>query len=116
METAKERRNGVEGTEKIFEDIIAKKNQMWWKILSHKSKKPNEFQEQETKKMRTRHILIKLLKTYNKEDILKMARGKKTLYIQRKKDKGNVVDPSPEYWKQKDTGIQLPNCWKKLST
>lgn len=41
METAKERRNGVEGTEKIFEDIIAKKTSNVMKNI--------ESQIQETK-------------------------------------------------------------------
>lgn len=107
---------GVERTEKMFEDIIAKSFQIWWKILSHKSKKLNEFQARSIKNMKTRRILIKLLKTDDKENILKIDKGKKTLYIQRKKDKDNIVDFLPEYLKQNHTGIRLSNYWGEMST
>lgn len=47
--------------------------------------------------MKTKYIIVKLLKLSDKENILKVARGKKNiLHIEEKKDEDNNVDFSPE--------------------
>lgn len=60
---------------------------------------------------KTRRIIIKLLKTCDKEETLKLARGKKTHYLQRNRDNGRLlirgcaseklVEQHLKYWKKK---------------
>ena len=56
------------------------------------------------KKTTPRNILIKFLKTGDKQDVLKTARRKKTCYIQKLKDKNDSRFVFVKQHKQKDNG------------
>ena len=60
------------------------------KNINHIAQKLNKPQAQENRKENhaKTHIMIKFLKSSNKEKILKAARGKKTRCKQKNKDKG----------------------------
>lgn len=78
------------GWGEIFKEIKLKVFQIWWKLLTQIQEAQRLPNTKAIKKTKARHTIIKLLKFYDKEKILKVAR-KKTHTTYKKQREWSII-------------------------